>query len=119
MNQLLYILLGLIAGVFGGIFGIGGSTILVPALVYFVGLSQHQAQGTTLAVMVPPIAILAAWRYWQSGNVRLDLVGYICLGWLFGGLIGASLVQQVADPLLKKAFGVFLLFVALKMIFVR
>ena len=116
MNQLLYIILGLTAGIFSGIFGIGGGTILIPALVFLFGLTQHQAQGTTLAIMVPPIGLLAAWRYWQAGNVKMSVAAFICAGFFVGGLIGAHFIQEVPDPLLKKMFGVFLLFISLRMI---
>jgi len=117
MSQLLYIILGLVAGVLGGMFGIGGGTILIPALVYLCGLTQHQAQGTTLAIMIPPIGLLAALRYYYSGNVKLGIAGFICLGFFFGGLIGANIVQSFSEPFLKRLFGVFLLAVALNMIF--
>jgi uncharacterized membrane protein YfcA len=116
MNQLLYVILGIVAGIFSGIFGIGGGTILIPALVFLFGLTQHQAQGTTLAIMVPPIGLLAALRYYYSGNVKLGMAGFICLGFFFGGLIGAHLIQNLSDPLLKKLFGIFLLFVSIRMI---
>lgn len=116
MCQILYILLGLLAGIFSGIFGIGGGTILIPALVFLFGLTQHQAQGTTLAIMVPPIGLLAALTYWKAGNARVDIAGFICLGFFIGGLIGAQLIQGLPELALKKMFGVFLLFVSLKMI---
>ncbi len=116
MNQISYIIVGLVAGIFGGMFGIGGGTILIPALVYLFGLTQHQAQGTTLAIMVPPIGLLAALRYYQSGNVKLGMAGLICLGFFMGGLIGANFVQNLSDPLLKRLFGAYLLFVSLEMI---
>ncbi len=119
MNAALYIVLGIVAGIFGGMFGIGGGTILIPALVYLFGLTQHQAQGTTLAIMVPPIGLLAALRYYYSGNVKLGMAGFICLGFFVGGLIGANFVQNLSDPLLKKLFGVFLLFVAVEMILAK
>ena len=119
MNQLLYILLGLCAGVFSGIFGIGGGTILIPALIFIFGLTQHQAQGTTLVIMIPPIGLLAALRYYYSGNVKLGMAGFICLGFFVGGLIGASLIQNTPEPLLKKMFGVFLLLISLRMIFIK
>ncbi|HTZ11681.1 MAG TPA: sulfite exporter TauE/SafE family protein [Candidatus Margulisiibacteriota bacterium] len=119
MSQLLYILLGLVTGIFGGMFGIGGGIILIPALVFLFGLTQHQAQGTSLAVLVPPIGILAALRYYQNGNVKLGIAGFICLGFIFGGLIGANFVQGLPDASLKKLFGVFLLFVSLRMIFTK
>lgn len=119
MNAMLYVILGLVAGIFGGMFGIGGGTILIPALVYLFGLTQHQAQGTTLAIMVPPIGLLAALRYYYSGNVKLGMAGFICLGFLIGGLLGANLIHHVSDPLLKKLFGIYLLIISLKMIWGR
>ncbi len=119
MNQLLYVILGFVAGVFGGIFGIGGGLILVPALVFLFGLTQHQAQGTTLAIMIPPIGLLAALKYYYSGNVKLGIAAFICLGFFIGGFFGASLIQNLPDLLLKRLFGVFLLIVSLKMIIAR
>ncbi len=117
MNHVLYVLLGLTAGILSGLLGIGGGIILVPALVYIVGLTQLQAQGTTLAIMIPPIGLLAALRYYQSGNVKIGMAGLICLGFFIGGLLGASWAQHLADPLLKKCFGGFLLVIGLKMMF--
>ena len=119
MIQMAYVLLGLAAGICGGVFGIGGGAVLVPALVFLLGLSQHQAQGTTLAILVPPIGLLAAWRYYHSGNVKLDIAGFVCLGFFIGGLLGAHFVQNVPDPLLRKMFGVFLLVISLRMIFFK
>ena len=116
MIYLAYILLGLIAGIFGGMFGIGGGTILIPAMVYLFKFSQHQAQGTSLAALVLPIGLLAAWRYYRSGNVNVGVAGFICIGFFIGGLLGADLVQNISDSLLKRLFGVFLLFVSLQMI---
>ena len=117
MNYALYVLLGLVVGVIGGFFGICGS-ILVPALVFILGFTQHQAQGTSLAVMVMPIGLLAAWRYWQAGHVKISAVAFICIGFLIGGLIGANFAQGVPDPLLRRLFGICLLFISLRMIFI-
>lgn len=119
MNQILYIALGLVAGVFGGMFGIGGGTILIPALVYLFGLTQHQAQGTTLAILVPPIGLLAALRYWQAGNVKLSIAGFICIGFFIGGLLGANVVHGISEPMLKKLFGVYLLCISIRMILAK
>ena len=116
MSQFLYVILGVVAGIFGGMFGIGGGTILIPALVYLFGLTQHQAQGATLAIMIPPIGLLAALRYYQAGNVKLSMAGLICLGFLAGGLLGANIIHNVSDTLLKKLFGIYLLFISAKMI---
>jgi len=112
-------ILGLVAGVASGVIGIGGGIILVPALVFLFGLSQHQAQGTTLALLVPPIGILAAWTYWKQGFVDLRIAGLICLGFLVGSLLGAKLSVGLPDQLLQRVFGITLLLISLRMIFAR
>ncbi len=119
MAQALYIILGVVAGTLSGMLGIGGGIILIPALVFIFGLTQHQAQGTTLALMIPPIGLLAALRYYQSGNVKLGMAGFICLGFFVGGFIGANLVQDFSEPLLRKGFALFLLFVSLRMLIAK
>lgn len=111
-----YMGLGLLAGIFSGFLGLGGGAVLIPALVLLFGLSQHQAQGTTLAMMVPPIGLLAAWKYYAAGDVKVKVAGLMCIGFFVGGLIGAQLVAKIPDAALKKCFGVFLLLVSLKMI---
>jgi uncharacterized membrane protein YfcA len=88
-------------------------------LVYLFGLTQHQAQGTTLAIMVPPIGLLAALRYYYSGNVKLGMAGLICLGFFVGGWLGAHFIQDIPDLTLKRLFGVFLAFIAARMILGR
>lgn len=116
-NIILFIILGLVAGAFSGLVGIGGATIIIPALVLLSGLSQHAAQGTTLATMVPPIGLLAAWTYYKAGYVDLKIAGLICIGFFIGGLFGAELATQISGQILRKIFGVFLLIVSLRMIF--
>ncbi|MFC1658280.1 sulfite exporter TauE/SafE family protein [Candidatus Omnitrophota bacterium] len=116
MNTSLYIGLGLLAGICSGFLGIGGGTIIIPVLVYVFGLTQHQAQGTTLALMVPPIGLLAALKYYSEGNVDIRIAAFICLGFFIGGLLGAYLVTPVPDAALKKIFGLFLFGVAIKMV---
>lgn len=120
MNQVIfYILLGLIAGIAGGIFGIGGGLILIPALVIIFGMSQHVAQGTSLAVMIPPVGILAALKYYQSGNIKLNIALWIAVGFVVGGFIGASLIQPVNDITLKRLFGILLALSSIRMIMGR
>ncbi|MDD5574766.1 MAG: sulfite exporter TauE/SafE family protein, partial [Candidatus Omnitrophica bacterium] len=84
-----YLLLGVITGVFGGLLGIGGATVVVPALIFLFGFSQHEAQGTILAAMIPPIGLLAAIRYYQAGHVKIGAAAFIALGFLVGGYLGA------------------------------
>ncbi|MFA5293479.1 MAG: TSUP family transporter [Phycisphaerae bacterium] len=115
-NVVLYLILGLVAGILSGLIGIGGATIIIPVLVLMFGLSQYMAQGTTLALMVPPIGILAAWTYYQKGFVDLKIAGFVCLGFLVGGLLGAKLAIGIPEQILKKIFGIFLLIVSLRMI---
>jgi len=113
------LLLGLVAGIFSGLIGIGGAIIIIPALVLFFGLSQHTAQGTTLALMVPPIGLLAAWMYYKEGFVDLKMAGLICLGFVVGGLVGARFATGIPDDILRRIFGVILLVASLRMIFLK
>jgi uncharacterized membrane protein YfcA len=117
INIILYILLGLSAGVLSGLIGIGGGVIIVPALVFIFGLSQHQAQGTTLALLVPPIGILAAWTYYRSGYVDLKIAAFVAAGFLVGSLFGARIATGLSNVVLEKVFGIALLLIAIKMIF--
>jgi len=117
MKEILYLILGLTAGTLSGIFGIGGGIILIPALVFLAGLSQHDAQGTTLAIMLLPIGLLAVMRYYQSGHVHFYIAAFICIGFLIGGLIGANMAVALPNLILRKAFGIFLVAVALYTIF--
>ena len=115
-HAFLYILTGLLAGILSGLIGIGGGVIVIPILVLVFGLSQKAAQGTTLALLVPPIGLLAAWTYYKQGYIDFPVAGFICLGFVFGGLLGAKLAIRISDPVLEKIFGIALLIIALKMI---
>ena len=116
LNVALYLLLGLAAGVSSGLMGIGGGLIIVPALVLLFGMSQHMAQGTTLALMVPPIGLLAAWTYYKEGSVDLKVAALICFGFFVGGLIGAKFATNIPEIVLKKIFGIVMLGVSIKML---
>ena len=117
MDNILSILIGLIAGISSGFFGIGGAVILIPVLVYVFKFSQHLAQGTTLATLLLPIGILAVMKYYKSGNVNIQVALFIALGFVIGGFIGASFVQVVPGPVLKKTFAVMLLGISIYMFF--
>jgi uncharacterized membrane protein YfcA len=112
-----YVLLGIVAGILSGLIGIGGGIIIVPALVFFFGLSQYKAQGTTIALMVPPIGILAAWTYFKQGYVDLHIALFVCVGFILGGLVGARMAVGLPVLLLEKIFGGVLLLVGLKLLF--
>jgi uncharacterized membrane protein YfcA len=119
MKIFLFLLLGFITGIFSGLLGIGGAIIIIPCLVILFDLSQQMAQGTTLALMVPPIGLLAAWTYYKAGFVDLKIAGLICLGFFIGGLVGARYATQIPDDILRKIFGCLLLIASLKMIFFK
>ena len=117
MNELLLIGLGIVAGTLSGLMGVGGGIILVPALVYLLGMSQHRAQGTSLAILLLPIGVLAVWKYYQAGNVDIRMAGLIVLGFVGGAYLGAVMANLANEALLRRGFAVFLLVVALKMLF--
>ena len=117
MTGLVYVVIGVVAGVFGGLLGIGGGTVVVPALVYFFHMTQHRAQGTLLAAFLPPVALLAVMRYYKSGNVDLMAAGVIAVGLLVGGYFGAGLSLAIPEVMLKRIFGIFLLVLAVQFIF--
>ncbi len=104
-------------GILSGLIGIGGAIIIIPSLVLVFSMSQHMAQGTTLALMVPPIGLLAAWTYYKAGFVDLKVAALICVGFFVGGFIGAKFVAHIPDQLLRRIFGIVLLLAAMKMIF--
>ncbi len=109
LGQLLTV--GLVAGLAGGMFGIGGGAIMVPALVLWLGLDQKVATGTSLAAQVLPIGLVGAWVYHRSGNLQLNYAVIMVLGLLLGNGLGALLANQpfVSSELMKKLYGGFLL----------
>jgi uncharacterized membrane protein YfcA len=120
MNEIVsFILLGLIAGVVSGLIGIGGGVLMIPVLVLLFGFSQHQAQGTTLAMFVLPIGLAAALSYYQKGYVNLYATLLLSLGFVVGGFIGGKLAVNLSDTTLRISFGTFLLLIALKMLFYK
>jgi len=111
-----YLILGLLTGILSGLIGLGGGFLIVPALVFLFGMSQHQAQGTTLAMLVPPIGILAAWTYYQKGFVDIKVVAFIAAGFFIGSAVGARFAIGLSGETLGRVFGVALVLIGLKMI---
>lgn len=111
------VLIGITAGILSGFIGIGGGIIIVPGLIYLVGLSQLQAQGTSLALMLPPIGILAFMHYYKAGNVDLKIAGIVAFTFVVGGFFGAKLAHKVDQNLVRIIFGVIMLLIAIKLIF--
>jgi len=118
-NLLLLLVIGFATGILSGLIGIGGGIIIIPILVFLFGFTQQQAQGTTLAMLVPPIGILAAWTYYKAGYADLKTAGLLCLGFFFGGLIGAKIATGLPNVILQRIFGVALFLISLKMILGR
>lgn len=114
---IILICIGLLSGMLAGMMGVGGAIIVIPALVIFLGLSQHQAQGTSLAFMVPPIGILAAWNYWKEGYVNWRFALVLSLTFVVGAYLGSVFSIHIPQRILKKIFGLLLFVVAIKMIF--
>ena len=114
---LILVIIGLIAGVFGGMFGVGGAIIMIPALVYFLGVDQHTAQGTSVAIMLPPIGLFAAYNYYKAGEVNIWYAVIIAIAFMAGGYFGSMIALTLPENLMKKIFGILLILVALRMIF--
>jgi uncharacterized membrane protein YfcA len=118
MNDLIILLLiGLLAGIVGGMMGVGGGVVVIPALVFVMGFSQHQAQGTALAFMLPPIGLMAAWNYYKEGYVNVKFALILMVAFVVGAWIGSSVAVHIPDKYLKKIFGFVLLYAAYRMIF--
>ncbi len=89
---------------------------MIPALIWLLGMTQQQAQGTTLAMMVPPIGILAAYAYWRAGFVDLRVAALACIGFVIGGYIGARFAVTFSNEILQRIFAVALIAVGLEML---
>ena len=111
MTYLLLFVFGIGVGVLGGLLGIGGGIALVPGLMLLFGFTQPEAQGTSLAVLIPPIGLFAAIVYYQHGFVKLPVVGWVALGFVIGAYFGARLVPAIPPAALRATFGIALLYV--------
>ena len=113
---LILIVIGIITGIMAGMLGIGGAIIMIPALVFLLGISQQTAQGTSLAVMLPPIGVIAAYNYYKAGYVNIRFAIILALFFLIGSYFGSKLALNIPQSILKKTFGILLLLVAAKML---
>lgn len=119
LNALLII--GFVAGVAGGMFGIGGGAIMVPAMVLLLGMDQKFATGTSVAAQILPIGILAAIVYYRNGNLNIKYAVVIAIGLTFGNLLGALFANQpyISSETMKKLYGIFLLIIGARYLFFR
>ena len=116
-SLLILILIGLISGVLAGMFGIGGGLIIVPALIYFAGFSEHESIGTSLAVLLPPIGIFAVYSYYSKGYVNIKYALIIAVSFMVASYFSSKLTINLPDNLVRKLFSIFLILVAIKMFF--
>ena len=114
-SSLLFVAIGLVAGVLAGVFGLGGGVVIVPALIYLAGFSQHRATGTSLAVLLPPIGFAAMWEYYRHDNVNVRAAMIIAAAVFVGGWVGAVVANRVSGPYLRLAFGVFVVVLGLSL----
>lgn len=115
MTNVLFVVIGLAAGVLAGMFGIGGGILIVPALILLAKFTPQMATGTSLAIFLFPIGLFGAWAYYKEGNVRMVPAMLLALGVLLGSPVGAMIAQQMSALVLRRSFAVFLLVVAARM----
>src|SRR5271157_3621277 len=111
------ILIGLVTGALGGLFGIGGGIILVPALVFLTGFSSHEAIGTSLAVMLPPIGLFAAYNYYKAGHVNIIYALILAVAFMIGSYFSSKFAVKIPENIIRKVFSIFIILVAIKMFF--
>ena len=110
------LIIGLAAGILSGLVGVGGGLIVVPALIFFLGYSQHQAQGTSLGLLLLPVGILAVINYYNKGQVDIKVVIVMGIAFVLGGWLGSKLALRLPADTVKKIFAVFLFYSAFKLL---
>ena len=113
---IILIIIGLLAGILSGLVGVGGGILMIPLLIIFLGLTQHEAQGTALFAMLPPIGILAAINYYKEGFVKWEYAIVIAFTFVIGGYLGSKLSLSLPPQLVRRIFGVIMLLGAIKLI---
>tara|TARA_B100000768_G_scaffold174384_1_gene184620 strand:+ start:157 stop:525 length:369 start_codon:yes stop_codon:yes gene_type:complete len=119
LTIILLISIGLIAGFLGGLVGVGGGIIIIPLLIMMLGLTQHQAQGTAIFTMLPPIGILAAINYYEKGLVNWEYASIIAITFIVGGYFGSKISLSLPPQVIRRTFGIVMLIGALKLIFTK
>ena len=110
------IIVGMAAGVLSGLVGVGGGIIIVPALVLILGFSQHEAQGTSLGLLLLPVGILAVINYYQKGFIDLKVVAIMSVAFVLGGWLGSKLALSMSQDTVRKVFAIILFYTAFKML---
>ncbi len=113
------LIIGIIAGIASGMVGIGGGIIIVPALVYFLSMTQQQAQGVSIGMLLMPVGFMAAINYYKEGSLNFKYSLIIGATFVIGAWLGSKIAVNIEESMLRKIFGVFILLIALKMIFTK
>jgi uncharacterized membrane protein YfcA len=111
---MLFIAIGLAAGVLAGMFGIGGGIVIGPALILLASFAPQMATGTSLGALLLPVGALGAWEYYRRGDLNIAASAWIALGLFLGAWVGARIAQSLSGPQLQKAFAVFLVIIAIR-----
>jgi uncharacterized membrane protein YfcA len=111
--------LGVLIGIVSGLIGIGGGAFLIPSLVFFYGMSQIKAQGTSLATLLLPIGIFAFWTYYKAGEVDIKLAALVAIGFAAGGYLGGLWAQHLSAAVLRRSFAALLILIAVKLIITK
>lgn len=109
------IAIGLVAGILSGVIGLGGGIIMIPAMIMFLAMDQKMAQGTSIAVMLPPIGLLAAYNYYKAGYVNMKYALIMAMAFIIGGFLGSKLALGLPEDVLRKGFAILMVVIALKM----
>ena len=113
------LLIGLVTGAFAGLLGIGGGLVLIPSLVFVMGMDQHQAIGTSLAVMLPPIGLFAAYNFYKAGQVNLKFALILALAFMIASYFTSKIAITLPENLIRKIFSVFLIVIGIRMFFFK
>ncbi len=113
---LMLILIGLAAGMLSGLIGVGGGIIIVPCLILLLGFSQHEAQGTSLGLLLLPVGILAVLNYYNKGYIDIKVVLIMAIAFVLGGWLGSKISLAVSEIALKRIFAIILFYTAFKML---
>jgi len=118
MSTLLLLAIGLAAGVFAGMFGVGGGLIIVPALLFLLKMKEVEAIGTSLAALIPPVGLLGAAEYYRSGFINIRYAGLVAAGLFVGAYFGARIMVSLPPELIRRLYGLFLLAIAVRMLII-
>ena len=114
---LIIIMVGIAAGMLGGLVGVGGGIIIVPALIYFLGMDQKTAQGTSLGLIMLPVGILGVLQYYKQGHVDFRVVGVLAIGFFVGSFFGSKIALSLPQETVKRVFAILMILIAIKLLF--